>query len=147
MNQCPKDFDDERIVRKRKACGAPPINFRVGGDVRDVGRGHGGGGGGGRGGGLGRGGSRGGNYGQEDFSSPAKKETVSVVNGKAYAVCKDCGRNSGECAHTPGSHELSSTGGYLVTFDLKTKMNHSWVQPTEVVAVIVRVIVAVAMAA
>ena len=46
-----------------------------------------------------------------------------VVNGKAYAPCKDCGLNSGDRAHTSGGHEISSMSRYSVNFALKTKMN------------------------
>ena len=94
----PKGFHDERITCNRKSRGAPPSNFRGDGD----------GGNGGRGGG---------------FSSPANNETVRVVNGKAYAACKYCVCNSGNCAQTSVGHELSRMSGYSVTFALKTKMN------------------------
>ena len=113
MNQCPKYFDDERITHNWKACGALPRNSCIGGDVGNGSRGRSGGGG--RGGG--------GNYGQGNFTSPAKNETVCVVNGKAYAACKDCGWNSGDRSHTSGGHELSSMRRYPVTFKLKTNMN------------------------
>ena len=33
MIQCPKDFDDERITRNRKARGDPTRNICSGGDV------------------------------------------------------------------------------------------------------------------
>ena len=45
MNQCPKDFDDERIACNCKARGTPPRNRRGSGDGGNGGRGQGGGGG------------------------------------------------------------------------------------------------------
>ena len=114
MNQFPYCFDDERIARNRKAHGAPPRNCRGGGDGGNGSRSYSGGGGCGGGG----------NYGRGNFSSLAKNETVFVVNGKAYTVCKDCGWNSGDLALTSGGHELSRMSGYSVTFSLKTNMNN-----------------------
>ena len=125
MNQCPNDFDDERIDCNRKARGALLRNCCGSGDGGNGGRGGGcGGSGSGRGGSDGRGGGRGGNYVQVNFSSTAKNETVSVVNGKEYDAYKDCGWNSGNRSYTSGVHEISSMSEYSVTFALKTKMNN-----------------------
>ena len=122
MNQCPKNFDNERIARNRKAHGDPPSNSCGGGNEKNGGRGCSGGNGCGRGSGSGRG--CGGNYGQGNFSSPAKNKTVCVVNSKTYTTCKDCLWNSGDRAHTSVSHELSSMSRYSVTFALNTNMNN-----------------------
>ena len=86
MNNSPKHFDDESITRNRKSCGAPPINCRGSGDGGNSGCGGGCGGGGGHGCGLGRNS----NYRKVNFSSPVNNEEVCVVNGKAYAACKNC---------------------------------------------------------
>ena len=111
MNQCTKDFNDDRIAQNRKARGVPPSNYSGGRGSR--------GGRGGRGrrsgrsgrGGGGRGGRGGGAYGEGKFGPPQKNETVRLVDGTAYAACKTCGWNCGPKAHTSGAHDLSTIGG------------------------------------
>ena len=128
MNQCPNIFYGKHITRNRTARDAPPINFcdggnggnvshgRVGSGGREISGGHGCGGGGGR--------VSGNSYGKGDFSSPYKNDTVHVVNGKAYAACKDCGWNIGYRAHMSGVHKIYIMSGYSLTFALKTNMNN-----------------------
>ena len=45
------------------------------------------------------------NYGRRQWGKPKNNETVRKIEGKAYVVCKQCGWNKGQSAHTTGRHD------------------------------------------
>jgi hypothetical protein len=49
-------------------------------------------------------------------------ETARLINGKAYAACKECGWNRGPTAHTTGACELSGQKGYSTSHALVSAM-------------------------
>ena len=109
MNNCPKEFNKACIAKNRKARGADPSRGGRGGRGRRGGRG-------------GRGGHGGGartDYGRGKFGAPAKDETIQLIDGSAYAVCKHCGWNTGSCMHTTGAHNVSKKSGYSMSFALQ----------------------------
>ena len=57
------------------------------------------------------------------FGCPTKNKIVPFNNGLAYTACKHCGWNTELCSHTTGAHNVSSNGGYLTSFALKTMLN------------------------
>lgn len=59
---------------------------------------------------------------EENSPLPDKNETARLINGKAYAACKECGWNRGPTAHTTGACGLSMQRGYTSSYAVVTAM-------------------------
>lgn len=114
LRDCPKDKDDERIARNRKA--------------RNEARGRGGRGGGRGGHNGGRGGRGGGRnpdkngYSRGKWGAPKNStEITRKIDGKVYCACKTCGWNKEGGGHTTGAHEayMASPCSYVMSKNLK----------------------------
>ena len=61
-------------------------------------------------------------YSRKILPPPGVNETAHLIDGKAYAACKECSWNKGPTAHTTGACGLSGQKGYSALHSLTLAM-------------------------